>query len=197
MRRSAAVLILAFAISSCTDSGAPVDFGDPSAPIYPLATGNSWTYRISYYDTLGALVQVSDYIDTIGSLTIIGTQQWYFWHDPGEYLSNLPGGTWYRIIQRDTITPAQLYYKYPAAVGDQWDVNFLLGPPSKMTLISKNTPVEVPAGRFACHVYRYGDTRNVDYLVPGIGRVYSDLYFSVPSGKSYRYVSELTGYRIR
>jgi hypothetical protein len=197
MRASAAVFVFALAIASCTDSGSPIDFGDPSAPIYPLATGNTWTYRISYYDTLGALFQVSDYTDTIGSSRILGAQEWYFWHDPSQYLANLPGGTWYRVIQADTTTPAQLYFKYPAAVGDRWVTDFLLGSPSEVTLVSKNTRVQVPAGRFACHVYRYGDTKSVDYLVPGIGRVYSEIYPRVPSGKTYKYVFELTDYRLR
>jgi hypothetical protein len=181
---------------ACTDSGSPVDFGDRSGPIFPLKLGNKWAYRISYYDTLGAKFQVSYDTMTILTRTMVENQEWYLWRDPDAYLSDQPGGTWYRNIRTDTMSQAGLFYKYPASVGESWATPYMMYSTLTLTLTSANSVVEVPAGRFGCYVYQIERTQNVEFLVPGIGLVYSELYPGVPSGKHYKYVRELTSYSV-
>ena len=196
--KSRIVLFVFLLVSwACEDAGSPVNFGESSAPILPLKTGNTWSYRISLYDTLGSLIEL--YFDTVvvQSPTIVSGEEWYLWRDPDEYLADQTSGTWYRNIRSDTMSAPGLFYKYPVSVGESWISPHMMYSTISVKAISTDAVIDVPAGRFACYVYQLGASQIFDYLVPGIGLVFSRAYELVPSGNRFTFIRELVSYRLR
>lgn len=104
------------------------------------------------------------------------------------------------ISETNTLTTKLIELKYPAEVGDTWDVinisyslsnkRFYISDTVKYTLIARDKEFTTPAGRFRCHVYQYSKRPADDiaaiwdyryYFAPGIGLVG---YFAVNQGDS-------------
>ncbi len=164
----------------------------------PLAIGNWWEYEVQRFsepDTLREVVFEKIEM-TIGSESFIsfawnseidwGDFTEYRWlARNGEQGSYLMGG----IADTDTLFINALQYKYPAEIGDSWEVpqisfsrtdhQFYISDTLSITLID-NQQIETPAGKFSCLVYNFQVSMGYDvadyfdyylYFSPGIGLI--------------------------
>ncbi len=171
--------------------------------LHPLAVGNWWEYEIlrpQWSNPNQGTVRetVTEKLEADINGIVYPVWGWnaeidsedfpqYKWlarnGDEGLYLM---GG----IAETDTFFMNELQYKYPAEVGESWEVpqlsfsrtdyRFYSSDTLSITLIDINRRVETPAGNFSCYVYNFqvsmGDdvAESFDYYLfysPGIGLV--------------------------
>lgn len=164
------VLLIFFSIviSTCSESTNPILPPDTEPDeLVPLKIGNSWSFKITTYDTLGAI----DWIDTLTIFikkdTVVNNVLWFL---QGSNRTML-GQTGFR---NDTIghhvTNFESYsitYPYPAEVGESLD---------GFTVTSKDSLIQTNLGKLKCYVYNryfYDFSYNTIYS-PGIGLIYSE-----------------------
>jgi hypothetical protein len=180
MRRFA-ILMVCVASLSCGDD-------DPTNPwqggeIYPLAIGNSWTYEVMNFDSLGNVESLDTISASVVRDTVIDGETWYVTEGDGEEGIHIG----YCIIRSNGFysnwPDEELLYKYPARVGDQYMVE-------DDTVIVENLDesVTVPAGEFDCvrySVHTIFPIRVYQKLCPNIGPVAIELYMEKGSGILY------------
>jgi hypothetical protein len=191
------IIVLLF-VSSCRDNS--VTFGDV-AEIWPMHPGDVHYYQI----TSPTWAQDTLKFEITGSLKIMyNSQQYtvtkmasYSIHDlkpPYQFLYwNGPDGVYVMggIAPTDTIIVKELMLKYPARVGDTWNMypinysyssgKFNLGTkPQVWSLVSQNISVQTPSGIFNCYQYRFSQHPDDDildiwdynyYYAPGLGQI--------------------------
>jgi hypothetical protein len=147
--------------------------------IIPLKVGNSWTYKVTAYDSLGAILpfSIGDISLRVTSETTIGSEKWY--QVNGSLLTNRADGMW----SRDSAGREQLTFKYPANVNDSYSSS---GGP--IVVSTTNQTVTVPQGQYACYGYRQGSGTGFDviqYCAPNVGLVKVEAYQQTLSGRQY------------
>lgn len=164
---------------------------DEETDLWPLKTGNSWTYLRYYFDPPDTIItQVTGTKsliingDTIIASIINNTT--FYW--------NGPEGIYYLGIRTydDSLVAKKLNLEFRcnANVGDTWKVDRpvysekypynLIFETQTYTLLSKDEELETPAGKFSCYVYQYTKRAADDvlefedhqfYFAQGIGMV--------------------------
>jgi hypothetical protein len=140
--------------------------GDPP---FPLANGNSWTYRSTF------LISVTSFAETVVEERTFGADSYFVFDNfrlqtsvpfraEGSKVVTVVGGTRYTM------------YDFGAETGTSWTAP---DPPSslmgRMTLVSRTDSVLAPAGAFSgCFHFRHSFSGNVgfdEWFAPGIGLV--------------------------
>lgn len=170
-----------------------------SGELMPMQVGSFWVYQAWRPDppeTLKAEItrKVSVSIDGVTyeasayllPYPVNGPRppfEWLYWNGPdGLYWL---GG----ISKTDTLLYKALLFKYPVQGGESWNVirinyddanqRFYFFDTLAVSLVSKDEPIETPAGEFKCYVYKYSKRSAFDvyenwdyyhYFTPGIGR---------------------------
>ncbi len=159
------------------------DESSPAAALFgsimPLKVGNSWTYKITGYDFLGAVLPFSfgDISLRITNETTIGSEKWYSLD--GSLVTNRADGLW----SRDSLGREQLDLKYPANVNDTYTSGS-----SQIVVTSTNQSIGVPQGQYSCYAYRYGSGTSfevVQFCAPNVGIVKIEGYQRTLSGRTY------------
>lgn len=143
--------------------------------IMPIALGNSWTYSVSIYDSLGRLRSSSQQVVKVWRDTVLGSQNWFLVGSAGAegiYMANREGGLWSTYTYgRDCIIAP-----YPAAKGDT-----LRSCEGRMRVMSTTTSVQVPRGTYSCYEYEISDiesgvTMLRQFYAPGVGKIKEEAY---------------------
>jgi len=166
MWRIAVLLVCAvFLCCSDNDSTGPSDDGE----IYPLAIGNTWTFEVAQFDTLGNVESLDTISGEVVRDTVIAGETWYV--TEGEDEDGIHSG--YCILRSDGFYEGwpqeELLYKYPVQVGDWYMVE-----DDTVQVEDLSESVSVPAGDFDCVRYRiHGYLPIVIYqrLCPNVGLV--------------------------
>ena len=166
------VALTFFVFASCSERDNPVmqqppPSSQPPKVLVPLAVGNSWSYRVTTFDTTGLIVWADTLRFFIRSDTVVDGVRWAlegfegvmggqmgFRNDStGYYESNLEG--WYRL------------YPYPAQKGQVSGM---------FTVESVDSPFTTPLGELHCYVYRYDWFGHPGRMIfaPGIGTIHTD-----------------------
>lgn len=178
--------------------------------LQPFAVGNWWEYEIQRFsepdtvrEVVSELVEVTVGDETFISFAWNSEIDWgdfpeYIWlarnGDQGLYLM---GG----VAETDTLFINALQYKYPAEVGETWEVpqvsfsrtdyQFYISDTLSVTLIDNNRQIETPSGKYSCFVYYFQVSMGYDvlgyfgyylYYKPGIGLVAQEEWGEHPSG---------------
>jgi hypothetical protein len=169
-RLSSLLLTAAWLFASCTNptDDAPVPAAEPH---FSLTAGTSWKYTITVYTgdagsqrTLFYSKKVlNDSVTADGLFTVVYDSVDAFTHGsflfserPEGYFQRRRYGTGPGPSDRDTVL---LIYPYPAPERSVYLVNPMYSAAWKkllydtMTVVSRNTVVTVPAGRFSCYEY--------------------------------------------
>jgi hypothetical protein len=157
--------------------------------ILPLSVGNSWTYKVTPYDTGGNPltynlpdVGVQVYYDTL-----VGSDRWYSLsqHRPAvgfDWRSNKSDGLW----QQDAYSRTYLLYKYPANANETYS-----SASAQVTVLAVDQMVTVPKGTYACIKYKFVDlgarATFYAYVSPNLGEIKFERIGNTPSGADYVY----------
>jgi hypothetical protein len=182
-------VLLSLTTLACNRDDNPVTPGSP-VQLMPLQVGNQWSFRITFFDTLGNVVTTRH--DTMRVLrdTTLNNENWFV-TTSGIY-SNRSGGLWsWRM------NPV-LAFKYP---GTTLDTVRAYG--TTVSIVSTNELATVPYGSLSCYHYKATwDSSNGfhtnHFLSPGIGFVRLEVGSTFGAGGWYIYsVQELTGFVLR
>ncbi len=189
--------ILIFAvlvITACSESSSP---SVEKKEIFPLKSGNSWTYE---YKNTETTIITNLYVEKD---TIIQGEIWYKMLTDSTYTNyykNFDDGLWSLDIRDFSYyKPSNLIYKYPAKANDEYYVNY-----EKIKIVSTDQKVEVPAGTFNCYVYQLNNSfseiryYNEICLSPGTGIIKYCTYKKNENNKNDTIdVQELTSYTLK
>lgn len=164
------LFFITFILNSC-DTAEPPIWGD----IYPLTPGNKWIYKIEH----PTWIDGNFVTEIIGTMDVtykgkkykvakiayynegesIPDYQWLKWKGP-DGIYNMGG-----VSSTDTFIVKELELKYPANVGDKWQVSqisysrdrleFYISDTLDFQLFSNNEILETPADTFKCIVYGF------------------------------------------
>jgi len=146
-----------------------------SPEIFPLSIAYHWDFITTTYDTV-KITHVNDVIKD----TLIDGEKWFvltYDHSVRTICRNNSSGWWflYQAGPQSPGTPS-LYYRYPASVNEV----YMTLDSTKVTVLSVNDIVTVPAGKFTCyryHMIHYLEGYECDeYFSPGIGLVLHVIY---------------------
>ena len=183
------VFILLLSILSCKKDDDLGGAQSAGSTIMPLKVGNSWTYRVTAYDTTGVLpFSIPDAVFHITRDTTIGNEKWFRFDDG--WVANRGDGLW----SLSNSGQPYLGYKYPASVNDSYTAM------SQIAVVqSTNALVTVLQGQYYCYKYQFSalDGRTVysyQYCAPNVGVVKFEFFSATLSGRSYLSLSvELKG----
>ena len=155
-----------FFIFSCGDEengNNPTESND----LYPLKTGNSWTYEV----TSGQ--GTSQYNYSITGDTLIDGEKWYIAVNSANsnvtmFFRNADDGFHQGISENETPLSKVVFYKYPCSKGETFQAY-----ENQMIVVSTDTTVTAGNEEFSCIQYRISNGYvKFDYFVsPGIGQV--------------------------
>jgi hypothetical protein len=188
-------------LASCSEQSNPTGSGTSSSnQIMPLAVGNSWTTRVTFYDTTGAVANLDSSTIKIVRDTTIQNEKW-FADSSGILYTNRSDGLWMKWASSTVLVA-----KYPASLGD----TFTTGVFNDMTatVLSMDTSITVPKGTFRCYRYRaikgafdtnYSNySEDNSYFSLGIGLIKWEDYLKTRAGTRYRYaVGVLTAFVLK
>jgi len=146
-----------------------------SPEIFPLSIGYHWNFTTTTSDKVKT-THVNDVIND----TLIDGEKWFvltYDHSIRTICRNNSSGWWfmYQSVLLSPVTPS-LYYRYPASVNEV----YMTLDSTKVTVLSVNDIVTVPAGKFTCyryHMIHYREGYECDeYLSPGTGLVLHVIY---------------------
>lgn len=223
MNRITSLLTLCtlLALVSCSEDPVAYTGSGQIQKLIPYSVGDSWAMQEVDRDERGVTTDIDTATTTVDSAgTFIGHSGFFvteFFHHTGK--------SWNRFHYYDiddakiTSVPEQqgvayAFFRYPAPVNQEmiiFDKTAPNGEYSKIAakLISENTNVTVPAGRFSCIVYEtyvvWGkgnalDTisKNKYYYSNGVGLVQREDFSATISGTLYlEHYSRLIGYNVR
>ena len=183
-------------ISSCSEN--PIGIDDHKG-LWPLDLGNEWIYEIIYpewynYDIIMKINKKSN-LNINSENYSVSERIYYASVDPVPSHKSIywtgPGGVYKMggVSPNDTLKMKNLFLKYPAEIGETWEVpslsysqsdeEFYIKDTLTYMLVEKNVDFETPAGVFRCYVYEY--TRKLEgsatpwvfkfYYAPGIGLI--------------------------
>ncbi len=166
---------------ACKKDDDPSGGGGLGGAIIPLKVGNSWTFRGTFYDTLGGVLSIplDDLVIRITRDTTIGSDKWF--GEQGSWLINRLDGLW----SRTSAGREYLVFKFPANVNDSYDSNG-----ERVTVTATNQSVTVPQGQHSCYKYSSGGGSSsapevIQYCAPNVGLVKIEFYQRTLSGRNY------------
>jgi len=163
-------------LSSCKKDENPVVVQPKPDVILPLNVNNQWTYKRTYFDSLGAVSQIDTFSCKVLRDTVIQSEIWSIMSYWGTAYRNKADGCWAAFSQ------PTLLYKYPAFLNE----TFLSGQDT-VSVVSTNTITTVPAGTFACYSYER-DFYGLPYhtlLSPKIGLIKDDWVVRINNGPPF------------
>lgn len=194
--------LIAGLLASCDVFGGDDDPEVDTSVLLPLAVGNYWAYQTTWLDgaiTDSSTVEITRRMPVTyegEALTAFAESVRFNGLPPPEYewlRGNGEGGLYMMggIADTDTLVLRKLDRKYPAREGETWSAVRLVYRLSStrefgvqdtvvVSLESTEEPIETPAGRFKCHVYKYSFRPANDvlekwdvfeYYTPGVGLV--------------------------
>lgn len=169
-------IFLSFTFISCSKEDSLILPPNPQSVLVPLAIGNRWTYRVTWYDTTGH-INLSDTLTFYirGDTTVSGIH-WYLQGYEGTMVGQL-GFRNDAVGYHITNFGAYYTYRYPAAVGETYDGR---------TIESTDSLINTPIDTFSCYVYRsswYGKPYREIYA-PGIGLVHDEILWVSYEGQT-------------
>jgi len=214
--RNSVPLLLLLCLSACSNKG--TDSGSSGEQLMPSAVGNNWSYV--ELPAPGFTGDTSAYTlsmtkDTMMTLIINSVNDIGHWFRvtgqsgmPPTYYANRSTGFWLTFFYNDgtnNIVIILLMAKYPASIGDRYSRPYpapLQNASQEVEVISTDSAMTVPAGSFACHVYRVTSTsdgrRLYDaFYAPGVGLVKIHVYGLAPADNSITGETRLTGYNVK
>lgn len=198
-------LLVAISVIGCKES--PTSSDTPqSGVIQPLAVGNYWHYKWTYYH-YDFVLDSQEVTERIARDTLVGAETWYAMtyddvFDPGHYFANRSDGLY--VMDPSSIAP-EIYQQvpYPATVGKRLVHRYAGGFYfDSLYLKAVNVPITTPAGHFRCLKFSEvfamnGDTSYHEvYYAPNVGRVRTDMYVAGDPTSYIREVRELQDYKI-
>lgn len=175
-------LLLVFGCKTIVDPGPSQNILDTTT-IMPLKLGNSWSYKVTMFDTSKNVDTTFAVFMFLASDTVINSEHWY--DDSRGYIySNRSKGLW-RAINSDT----NYFALYPANKNDKFQILW-----DTATVISTDSTIVVPAGKYSCYVYkaRY----SLRFFSPGIGLIYAEEYYHAAYSNDFILKWELTTYSL-
>ncbi len=197
MKKSSCLFRLAvvalFLLGGCGKNDESSVFSPPAVVVsgpFPLKVGNSWTYKLTSFDTSGiALGAPEDFIYRVTEDTTVFNEKWYYLSGALYYIDR-SDGVW-RVLNG---TPV-LFLKYPATVNDSYSSTL-----GKIRVISTGATITVPKGTYSCYQYRLSQANGSQYdyyFLEGIGFVRIDVFEQTLGGRTYIMSTyELAGYVI-
>lgn len=195
------LLPLLFSLSAC-DLFGENNPGSDTSVLLPLAVGNYWAYSTTW---LGGAITDSFTVEITRQVPVTYQGEAFTAFAESVRLNELsqPEFEWLRgngegglytmggIAETDTLVLRKLERKYPAQVGETWATvrlvyrlsstrEFDVEDTVTVSLEAVEESFETPAGRFACHVYKYSFRPADDvvewwdvfeYYAPGVGLV--------------------------
>ena len=213
-------ILFLFIISACHYN--PGSSGDvpETGVITPLAAYNDWTFERTDYPLNGASIESIDSITIPNHLKINQATgvTWYpytdrtgMWRAANLSDPNFPG---FWRVGENLINP-QLWYKYPAKVGEsfRWGpvtITYAFPTPAKkdsvitltanstdMLVTAKNMTIVVPAGSFPCYKYEANYKSGskvylqiIEYVSPNVGKIMEEQYGLDYGSNSLRLISQ-------
>lgn len=183
----AIVLIsIIFVFYSCKKSSNPVE--PPVTDVnrlVPLNIGNSWTYKVTRYDTAGVIERVDTLTYFIRNDTVVNDTKWYILGVEGGVLIGQTGRRNDTSGYHTTDFRGNFWlYPYPAQVGTSDD---------GITVLAVDSLIETNTDTLSCYVYKRDFTPYISKLfyAPGYGRVYEEDYLKSWSTNQVYQISEL------
>jgi hypothetical protein len=201
-RMSITICICLLSVLGCDKkSDMLININPHANEIWPLATGNYWTYSSNNYDSTGAITSSknNNSFFIVGD-TIINSTKWYMFLLPIFLITNLDGGVYGYYS-----SGPKLILKYPASVQDSFP---LIGSQVYVHVKSVNSRITLSSGTFCCYAYEIkspptsttiGGSVEIDYYCPGVGMVKVESYSSTATNKNLylSMVSELVSYSLK
>jgi len=166
-----------------------------SKDLIPLDLGNRWVYLKTTKDDNGTVIGHSEAQSRVVGVHHFSDEEWYCLDEFGfgVWTKNATEGHLEADVTFDkgtsllAVDKTDLFFKYPAKVGDSWKLN--TGEPDGLESRDEQTikvakvdhPTIVPAGEFSCVVYElveFGAASTRFYVAPGTGIV----KFEYPTG---------------
>jgi hypothetical protein len=174
-------LLFCFVVSllaSCKKDN-PVDSSSSVKQLWPLKTGNTWSFSAVAYDSTGTVTQSGSGSLVVTADTLVGDETWYHISGGGSvFYTNRSDGIWGMSTGTSGIFQG-LFFKYPVSIGDSWNFGG-----DQIFLQSADTVITVPAGTFHCYEYRMSMS-DYYYFCPGVGFIAEDSYSTTNSGSLY------------
>jgi len=192
IKQSLYFVITLLTFPSCkTDN--TVDVNIPSASVLlPLDKGNSWTFLRTEYNPDGSVIQTDTITKKIVKDSSLYGFKWAFESYERCLYQNDEQGLWVFY------TEPQLLYRYPSFPNVQFVQSL-----DTVTIISTDTLITTPAGKFHCYHYRinFNNYPINQFICPDLGFVNMEYgyYYSKPPGwASYLWIRlELLSYIIK
>lgn len=180
--------IVGVSITGCSASD-PNDKGNQgqtstSQDLIPLDLGNRWVYLKTTKDEKGTVIDHSEAQSRVVGVHRFGGETWYCVDEfgLGIWTRNSADGQLKADVSFDasklfSVNRTELYFKYPANVGDSWKLNTGepdgLEPQDEQTIkvVKVDHPTKVRAGEFSCVVYEHVEYGTRFYMASGTGIV--------------------------
>ena len=171
---------------SCSDNGNGTG-PDATCTIYPMQVGNKWFYTLTQLSPSGEYQGEAKIVRKITGDTTIQNARWY--RVVTEVNGTAVEEQFYKnsrdgCCQWDD-THSQLVFKYPVTK----NYSYSIGGMGEMTVLSLDTSIDVPCGRYSCCLYQfdytYVDIRSRDFMTPNVGLVRSEHHIMQSGGHSY------------
>ncbi len=189
-----------FVISCSKNPNSPlVSQTNQNHQLFPMAIGNSWTYKKSNLDLTGNVTSTINVTLNIPRDTTIASETWYFYAYHGTiFWTTRTDGIWRWAFVAGQPSFPTLFLKYPTSIGDTiTDTSSIYSKYITVT-ISLDSLKATPSGTYHCILYRqsyfWNDTlQSEDYLYysVGVGWVATDAYAVDSLGRHKTYRNEL------
>lgn len=161
-----AVLIL-LVVYSCSEKDNPIVPSTPTEALkvlVPLKIGNSWSFRVTTFDTTGSISWIDTLTFFIRTDTIVNGIHWYLQGYDGVMLGQLGFRNGTVGFHETNFVGANWNYPYPSKKGQYFENYFVE---------STDSIVATPFGELHCYVYKYDwfGTPGRMIFAPGIGWV--------------------------
>jgi len=135
--------------------------------LVPLKIGNSWSFKVTTYDTLGSVAWIDTLTFFIKKDTVINNLVWYLQGFEGTMIGKLGflnDSLGYHISNFEGYSEL---FPYPAEVGESM---------AGITVVAKDSVVQTPLGKVNCYIYRqyFFGYSYYNIYAPGIGLIYQE-----------------------
>lgn len=164
------VVITAFALPSCSKKDNPVIPPPPTElpkVLVPLTIGNSWSYRVTTFDTTGPVVWTDTLTFFIRTDTMVNNVRWFLEGYNGVMIGQLGFRNDSIGFHQTNFEGWDVSYPYPASKGQVFQ---------NWTVESIDSLIVTPLGQLHCYVYKYYFYGHAGRMIfaPGIGTVHTD-----------------------
>jgi hypothetical protein len=199
---------LCLALQNCSNNS-PTSGGGGGVigKLFPLQIGNSWTYKTSYYDSLGHVIATVKVTDSIPRDTVVSGETWYFYADQGTlFWTNRSDGVWRWPVIIGQTNPPVLFYKYATYKGDMAADSTDPAMITVISTISADSAITTDSlGTFSrCCVYREDNfsggvlvSTAYSCFAPDVGLILRESYHIIPPPTYKISRKELTRYLLK